>query len=91
LHAPIAFRQKRVEELYHVTQQQALKLINSIDQERARYLRALTGADGSDASLYHLCLDTSAIGLDKCELIILEALQARFSDIELAPHEVASD
>jgi len=78
LHAPISFRQKRVEELYHVTQSQALKLINSIDQERARYLKALTGADGSDASLYHLCLDTSAIGLEKCEAIILEALQARF-------------
>jgi cytidylate kinase len=91
LHAPISFRQKRVEELYHVTQSQALKLINSIDQERARYLKALTGADGSDASLYHLCLDTSAIGLEKCEAIILEALQARFGDIEISAREVVSD
>ena len=82
LHASLEFRKKRVEELYHVSAQQALKLISSVDLERARYLRALTGQDGLDARQYHLCLDTSALGLEKAEVIILEALHARFGDIE---------
>lgn len=82
LHADIAFRQKRVQEIYHVSAEQALKLIHSVDHERARYLRALTGRDGLDARQYHLSLDTGAVGLDKAEAIILETLRARFGDIE---------
>jgi cytidylate kinase len=91
LHANIQFRQQRVQDLYHVSAQQALKLINSIDQERARYLRALTGQDWLDARQYHLSLDTSAVGLDKAEAIILETIQARFGDIKLGSQEVAAD
>ena len=78
-------------ELYHVSAEQALKLISSVDQERARYLRALTGQDGLDARQYHLCLDTSALGLEKSEVIILEALHARFADIEAKTQEVPGD
>jgi len=81
LHANIKFRQQRVQELYHVSAQEALKLISSIDRERARYLRAFTGQDCLDACQYHLSLDTSVMELDKAEVIILETLQARFGDI----------
>jgi CMP/dCMP kinase len=83
VHANINFRQQRVHELYHVSAQEALKLISSIDRERARYLRALTGKDCQDACQYHLSLDTSVLGLDKAEVIILETLQLRFNDIEI--------
>ena len=91
LHANVEFRQQRVMELYHVSAEQALKLISSVDQERARYLRALTGQDGLDARQYHLCLDTSALGLEKAEVIILEALHARFADIAAKTQEVPGD
>ncbi len=91
LHANIEFRQRRVEDLYHVSSKQALKLISSIDQERARYLRTLTGQDWLDARQYHLSLDTSAVGLDKAEAIILEILQARFCDIECGRQLVTRD
>jgi CMP/dCMP kinase len=91
LHANIKFRQQRVQELYHVSAQQALKLISSIDQERARYHRALTGQDWLDARQYHLSLDTSVVGLDKTEVIILETLHARFGDIESKTQEVPGD
>jgi cytidylate kinase len=84
LHADIAFRQKRVQELYHVSAEEALKLIKSIDKEREHYLRALTGQNCMDARHYHLSIDTSVVGLEKAEEIILATLRARFGDIGLA-------
>jgi len=60
----------------------------SVDQERARYLRALTGHNWLDASQYHLSLDTSAVGMEKAENIILEALKARVCDVEIKDNEV---
>ena len=83
LHADISFRQQRVQELYKVSANDALKLINSIDQDRRNYLKALTGKDPLDASNYQLSLDTGVFGLDKAEDIILHTLQARFSDVNL--------
>lgn len=82
LHAHIDFRQQRIQELYHVTAPEALKLISSIDQERERYLRKLTGQSCLDACQYHLSLDTSVVGLDKAEDIIHTAINARFGNIE---------
>ena len=83
LHADIKFRQQRVEQVYNVSGQKALKLMNSVDQERARYLKALTGLDWLDARQYHLSLDTGVLGLEKSEAIILETFHIRFGDIEL--------
>jgi cytidylate kinase len=81
LHADIQFRQQRVEQVYNVSGQKALKLMNSVDQERARYLKALTGQDWLDARQYHLSLDTGVLGLEKSETIILETFRQRFGDI----------
>ena len=88
LHADIKFRRQRVEDIYHVSAEQALKLMNSVDRERARYLRALTGQDWLDARQYHLSLDTGVLGMEKAEAVILEVFRARFGDIELQKPEV---
>jgi len=89
LHADIKFRQQRVEEVYHVSAQQALKLMNSVDRERARYLKMLTGQDWLDARQYHLSLDTGILGMEKSEAIILETFRARFGSVSLRKLEVA--
>ena len=88
LHADIKFRQQRVEQVYNVSGQKALKLMNSVDQERARYLKALTGLDWLDARQYHLSLDTGILGMEKSEAIILETFHIRFGDIDLQQSEV---
>ena len=87
LHADIDFRQRRVQELYHVSPQEALKLISSIDHDRGSYLRALTGQDWLDARQYHLSLDTGVLGLDKDEDIILDTFRARFNDVIPGPRQ----
>jgi cytidylate kinase len=89
LHAEVSFCQMRVQDVYHVSGQEALKLIYSVDQQRANYLRALTGQHWMDARQYHLCLDTGALGMEKAEAIILEAVQARFGNIEIKKAETA--
>lgn len=83
LHANINFRQKRVQEIYHISSEQSLNMIRLMERDRANYLRKLTGQNWLDARQYHICLDTSAIGLDKAEDIILETLEARFKDVEI--------
>jgi CMP/dCMP kinase len=83
LYADTAFRQQRVQEAYHVSPQDALKLIDRIDRERTRYLRVFTGKDWMNACQYHLCIDTGAVGLDAAEDIILAALQARLGNLKL--------
>jgi cytidylate kinase len=80
LHANIDFRKKRVQEIYKVSEQNAINLINRIDLERSHYLRVVTGQDFRNACQYHLCLDTSAVGLDRAEEIILATLKARLAN-----------
>jgi cytidylate kinase len=87
LHADVKFRQHRVEEVYHVSPEQALKLMNSVDRERARYLKMLTGQDWLDARQYHLSLDTGLLGMEKSEAIILETFRARFGNVALQTKE----
>ena len=82
LHADIAFRQRRVQQLYSMSAEEALKLIASIDKERDHYLRALTGQNCKDARHYHLSLDTSLVGLEAAEEIVLATFRARFGNIE---------
>jgi cytidylate kinase len=84
LHADISFRQKGVQELYDLSQEEALKLIESVDKEREHYLRAFTGQNCMDARNYHLSLDTGLVGLEAAEEIILTAAHARFGDIKPA-------
>jgi|WetSurMetagenome_2_1015567.scaffolds.fasta_scaffold256246_1 CMP/dCMP kinase len=77
LYADVAFRQQRLQELNNVSAQEALKLINRIDRARTQYLRVFTGQDWMNACQYHLCLDTSVVGLERAEDIILATVQAR--------------
>jgi cytidylate kinase len=84
LHADIDFRQSRVQELYNLSAEEALRLIKSIDKEREQYLRALTGQNCMDARHYHLSIDTSVVGLEQAEEIIVAAFRARFGNIKPA-------
>jgi cytidylate kinase len=81
LYADIAFRQQRVQKLYNLSEQQSLKLIESTDKGRARYLLVLTGHDWNDARQYQLCLDTNVLGFDKAEEIIMDTVRARFGNL----------
>ena len=78
LHASEDFRKKRLQELYNLTEKEAIQTLHSEDEKRAKYLHAFTGSDWSNARQYHLCLDTGIIGITESEEVILKTLQVRF-------------
>ena len=47
------------------------------DESRISYVRRAYGVDGEDPALYHLVLDSTALGLDACVELIVAASQAR--------------
>ena len=75
LHADKEFRQKRLEQFYGVSPDEALKLTAQSDKERALYHRTLTGEKWTDASRYDLVINTGKTGLDGCVGLILKYLE----------------
>jgi cytidylate kinase len=58
-HAPVAFRVRRVAEIYKSDEARARQVVEESDRVRARYFREMTGRDWACADNYHLCVDTS--------------------------------
>lgn len=70
LHSNMEERIAHIADIYGVTQEDARKKIKKMDAERSKYYHSVTGQDWSNARNYHLCLNTSLLGIDKsCELI----------------------
>jgi cytidylate kinase len=78
LHADTATRIKRIQDLQHISAQEAERLIITMDKDRARYFKALSGNDWLDATQYHLSLDTGQIDLNDAAELVLSYLQTRF-------------
>jgi len=75
LHAKKTFRNERIQKLYNVSEEVAAKMIAQSDKERALYYHTFTGKEWMDVRLYDISLDTSKIGLDKTEAIIMKYLE----------------
>jgi len=72
LHGDLNFRRSRIQKLYHVSEEAAEKMIARSDKERALYHRTFTGKEWTDATRYHISLDTSKISFDKSVELILK-------------------
>lgn len=75
LHGDITFRKGRVQKLYSVSKEVAVKMIVKNDKERALYHRTFTGKEWTDARRYNISIDTSKIGIDKSIEFILKYLE----------------
>lgn len=82
LHADMNFRLKRVQEIYKLSEKEALKFIKSVDVSRARYVHEFTKNDMHDVRQYHLSLDTGVLGMDGAEDVIMNYIHTRFKDLE---------
>jgi cytidylate kinase len=80
VHADTAFRLKRVQELFRLSEKAARDLMEKTDKERARYIQMVTGQDWKDVRQYHLAIDTGVMGLQEAEEIILACTKAHFGD-----------
>ncbi|NEW81551.1 MAG: cytidylate kinase-like family protein [Mariniphaga sp.] len=75
LHADIAFRSKRVQEIYNLTHKAALEMITKNDKARTSYIETFTRKKWFDATQFDLTLDTGKAGLDKSVELILNYLE----------------
>ena len=72
IHADMAFRAKRIVEVYGERKQAPEERLRDKDKRRAAYHRFYTDMKWGCAQNYHLTLDSGALGIDKCAALIAE-------------------
>jgi len=73
-------REQRIEQamrLEGVDREEAERRLDATDRAREAYVQHFYGADPRDVDLYHLAIDSTAIGLDTCVDVIAAAAAAR--------------
>ena len=74
IHGDMPEKIQRISRLYHVSEQEAVKLIADTDKRRMTNYNFYTEQRWGKASNYTLCLNSSQLGYDRCEKIILDCM-----------------
>jgi len=65
VHAPRAFRVRRVMELYGIeSEKDAEEQVDRSDRQRTQFIKSFTGKNSNDAHIFDLCIDTGSVGLE---------------------------
>ena len=72
IHADMAFRAKRIVEVYGEREQSPEQRLRDKDKKRAVNYKHFTGQEWGMSQNYHLSLDSGAIGIDECVRILAE-------------------
>ena len=75
IHGDMPEKIQRISQLYHVTEQEAVKMMADTDKRRMTNYNFYTDQKWGKASNYTLCLNSSQIGYDRCEAIIIECVK----------------
>ena len=75
IHGDKAEKVKRICKLYNVTEADALKMMVDIDKRRMTNYNFYTDQKWGKASNYTLSLNSSQLGYDRCEAIIMECVK----------------
>ncbi len=77
VHAPQEFLMEQAAKKHSMSDRELEKYIAKIDRARADYYKAHTGREWTDARNYHLCLDSSRLGFDRCVEEIIAYMKIR--------------
>ena len=72
IHGDMPEKIQRITRLYKVEDQEAVKMMTDTDKRRMTNYNFYTEQKGGKASKYTLCLNSSQLGYDRCEAIIIE-------------------
>jgi cytidylate kinase len=73
VHAPIAFRVKRIMRTYAITgENEAFATVVEMDKRRERFVNSMTGVEWTDALNYHLSFESALSGFEAGEQMILK-------------------
>lgn len=75
IHGNMPEKMKRICQLYNVSEQDAVKMMTDTDKRRMTNYNFYTDQRCGKASNYTLCLNSSQLGYDKCEEIIMECVK----------------
>jgi cytidylate kinase len=79
--APLSYRAKSVMEKKHLSEAEAIKYIENVDEKRKQWTRFLYDVDWTDPMLYDIVLNLSQVSLDTASALIMAALdQPEFKD-----------
>lgn len=78
LYACKQFRTERIQNIYGISRQDAIKLIDKADAARCHYNKAISGISMVDATQYNLTIDTGTLGLDNAVSLVLQYVRMRF-------------
>ena len=72
IHGDMPEKIQRITDLYNVEKQKAVKMMEDTDKMRKTNYNFYTDQNWGKASNYTLCLNSSQLGYDRCEKIIME-------------------
>ena len=72
IHGDMPEKIKRITGLYNVEKKEAVKMMADTDKRRRTNYNFYTDQNWGKASNYTLCLNSSQLGYDRCEAIIME-------------------
>jgi|ERR1035437_1373131 cytidylate kinase len=75
LHADQEFRINRIEKLYNLQNDEATKMVEKSDKERAAYCKTFTHKEWMNATNYDLSIDTSKFSLEQTVELILQYIR----------------
>ena len=75
IHGDMPEKIKRITGLYNVKEQEAVKMMADTDKRRRTNYNFYTDKNWGKASNYTLCLNSSQLGYDRCEMIIMECVK----------------
>ena len=75
IHGDMLEKIKRITGLYNVKEKEAVKMMADTDKRRRTNYNLYTDQNWGKASNYTLCLNSSQLGYDRCEMIIMECVK----------------
>ena len=75
IHGDMPEKIKRITGLYNVKEKEAVKMMADTDKRRRTNYNFYTDQNLGKASNYTLCLNSSQLGYDRCEMIIMECVK----------------
>ena len=75
IHGDMPEKIKRITGLYNVKEKAAVKMMADTDKRRRTNYNFYTDQNWGKASNYTLCLNSSQLGYDRCEMIIMECVK----------------
>lgn len=75
IHGDMPEKIQRITGLYNVEEKEAVKIMADTDKRRRTNYNFYTDQNWGEASNYTLCLNSSQLGYDRCEMIIMECVK----------------